>query len=191
MPAVVSELEERTIELYTNWMTIWSIVYVVVLAVLYAYLYDWLKHLEVTGCACAKGLDFQYMKYFPLATLILNMFVIILANSISASKSVTARVFVSVFTILSVPSMIGWCIYVAAFIGFVRRVDRENCLCAVKGEGSTVALWTLVSQICHAFISIAFAVVMIVLIGSKYTEVVNETWGHVVAWVRRAAVFSK
>lgn len=174
-------LDEHVMEQFTNWMTIWSIMYIVVLVVLYAYLFDWMKHLEASGCKCATGLDFNFMKYFPLVTLTVNLFIIILANSIVASKSTTARIFVSIFTILSIPAMIGWGLYIVAFVRFMRRVEKEGCLCASEGEGQSIALWTLVSQICHSFISIVFALIMFVLIGNKYSALLQDMVMRIVA----------
>lgn len=186
MATPLSAVEERTVEVYTNWMTIWTILYVVVLAVLYAYLYDWLKHLEMSGCACVQGLDFQYLKYFPIITLMANIVMLILANGLSANKSRTTRIIVSLFTLISLPALVGWVIYIAAFMGFMRRVDRERCLCVFKGDGSQLAMWTLVSQICHAFISVLFAVVMLMLVGSKHAGVFGDAWAATKAFAAKA-----
>jgi hypothetical protein len=166
-------MQLTSLEMYANWMTIWSIIYVVVLAILYAYLYDWMEYLEV-NCKCVNGLDFRFIKYFPVTSLTIHLAIIIFANTVTVSKDVLIRVFAVTFSLLSIPATIGWFIYIGVFIRFMRRVDATYCNCVFRGQGHELALWTMISQLCHALVSIVFSVLIFVLFRQQYKEYLVE-----------------
>ncbi|KAG2422444.1 hypothetical protein HXX76_016014 [Chlamydomonas incerta] len=153
--AIETELDD-----YSNWVVMWSTVYLVVLTVLYSFIYDWVRRME-RSCPCSAGWERDFIRVFPLASLVFNLVMVLFVNMVLVSGSTVVRTVATILNFLSVGSFVGWAVYAWALYRFVQKARSGGCICATEPRVFHIAVWTLVGQGCHMLVSILFGVLII------------------------------
>lgn len=82
----------------------------------------YIYYLEQDKCNCKRDWRHDYIKYFSLTLIVLNTLLMVLDNNIGLSAQAFIISCMIIFNLINI-----YCIYT-----YIRDLDRDKCLCAVK-----------------------------------------------------------